>query len=241
MYLYPQQNINTYCTIKQQQQQQNNQKTKLKSSKENIQTLRPLNSPTTYSEKFLCICSLFLPLNKQHKPRLRQIPTGASGVASSHIVEGIASVLHPVSPLINSGPSQLDHFLTLSACWLSLSFIKATRALKSSWCFSFSKYYLHLSVHFNLSILKGVSLHCLYSLLNPTELCFALDTKIILLHYCPSIIHSSFLIVLMCWWYGTFDFPLFWGYCAADHVLSEFSYRLFFPYFIHFLFYHHIF
>lgn len=149
MYLYPQQNINTYCTIKQQQQQQNNQKNKT----EILQREHPNSQATKFPDylpEFLCICSLFLPLNKQHKPRLRQIPLQVLQVLHPPTSLKVLLVLHPVSPLINSGPSQLDHFLTLSACWLSLSFIKATRAIKVLDAFLFSKYYLHLSVHFNL-------------------------------------------------------------------------------------------
>lgn len=73
--------------------------------------------------------------------------------------------------------------------------------------------------------------------LESTELCFALfmTPK----SFCCTIALQSFTLVpnrpdvLMVWdiWF----FPLS-GATVHDHVLSEFSYRLFFPYFIHFLF-----
>ena len=88
-------------------------------------------------------------------------------------------------------PSQLDHFLSLSACWLSLSFIKATRAIKGLDALLFSKHYLHLSAHFNPlpSGRESLFTACIPSWIHWIMLCPLQDTKIILLHYCPSIIH----------------------------------------------------
>lgn len=135
-------------------------------------------------------------------------------------------------------PSQLDHFLSLLACWFSLSFIKAIRAIKCLDAIIFSKYYLHLSVHFNPFPSEK---YCLYSLpvfpLESTELCFALfrtaKSSCCTIALQPFIIVPNHSDVLMVW--HIWSFPLS-GAPMHDHALSEFSYRLFFPRFIHFLF-----
>lgn len=73
------------------------------------------------------------------------------------------------------------------------------------------------------SLWKGVSLHCLHSLLNPLN--YALPSSGHQNHSAallPFNHSSSFLIVLMCQWYGTFDFSLFLGLlCMTMDSLSS--------------------